>query len=1205
MLGTKFKRLIAGLLSFVILFGGNAVVASASEKASAGSVTDTSLADLKELLNAISYDEYEAKIEDVPKAKDTLEIVLSEFKVESGEGFELKDMDGGKVLFTPQDGAVSWEIEVPETAKYAIKIEYYPFENNRSTSIERILKINDAVPFAEARFLTLPKNWVNQYASALYVPEDGESANDIAKAAEEAGFVAAGSTISVEDGKVSITFPQYMTASMRDFCDTYEIRFFMTDINNNEIRPTAVNTPKKMDYYLRDSSGYYTDVFEFAFEKGTNKLTLEGQNEPVYIKNVILYPAEDVISYEEYAKRYEGKEPGKDFIKLEAEESTAASGKTIYPVEDRSCAINSPSDVTRSVLNTLGGEKWATAGQYVEYKFKVSTSGMYDIVSRFKQDVLDGMYTCRAMYLYSDATLAKGDDGYYNGAPFEEAQKLVYDYNASWQVTGLSGGVQYDSNEDGKIDKKDKDVTYAVYFEKDVEYTVRFEVTLGKMGDLVRRAEDSLTAINECYLNIIKLTGTSPDSYRDYGFTQVMPDVMREMVIQSRNLYALAEELTELAGDKSSNVATLEKIARLLEEMGTDDDEVAKNLTNLKTNIGTLGTFLSDAQTQPLQLDFIMIQPEGAEYPKAEPNFWQSLVHEIGGFFQSFFRDYDSMGALTETGEGNIEVWMETARDQSQVLRNLVNNGFTPDTGIAVDLKLVAGGTLLPSILAGSGPDISLGRGQADVINYAIRSALLDVDRFDDFEEARQNFNEAAMMVLCIEDADEVLHYYGLPEVQSFPMMFLRTDILADLDIELPKSWDDIMAAIPTLQANNMQIGLSTDYKIFLYQQGGDLFADEGMRINLDSQLALASFEKMCNLFTMYSFPYVYNAANRFRTGEMPIIIGDYVGTYNQLKIFATEIQGKWEFLPLPGEVRGYDENGKPIINNVSISAVSACVMVNGCEEDVQPQAWEFMKWYTGEQCQVDYANEMVAILGPSGKQATANKAALESLPWTTAELNQVSAQFSNLASVPNYPGAYIIDRYTNFAFLSAYNDSADPSDSLMTHINTINKEIARKRAEFGLETLSDGNVDYKDLLTKRTAQVTGLIDSIKASNGYDNKYEALLTQVAHAIRSDDKAVVNEAAAAVWAAYMALDTDYNPVFDPETNPKPSETGSKFWADKVEVMGYDMRNTKLTKEEKREMRKCYSYEVYKNSDEFVTLLRITAEYLEDIAIYTKD
>ncbi|MBE6558446.1 MAG: extracellular solute-binding protein [Ruminococcaceae bacterium] len=1191
MLGTKLKRLVAGLLCFAMLLGGSTVIASASGIGSsdeeAGSVTDTSLSELKELLNAISYDEYEQKAteENVPKADSAIEVPIADFTVENGDGFEMKDVLGEKALYTPQDGAVSWTVNVETKAKYAIKIVYYP-DHNRSTSIERILKINDEVPFAEARFLSMPKNWVNQYANAVYTPKKGESATGIADDARTAGFKEVNVT---EDNQVTIVFPGFFTEKMRAFCDTYEIRFFVNDINKNEIRPTAEDSPKWMDYYLRDSSGYYSDVFEFVLDAGENKITLEGQNEPMSIRSIILYPAEDVPTYEGYVQGLKDNGvdvsvAGKDTVRLEAEEFSAASGKTIYPTEDRSCAINSPSDVTRSVLNTMGGEKWATAGQWVEYNFKVESSGMYDIFTRFKQDVLDGMYTCRALYLYSNGEVAANAPGYYDGTPFSEAQKLVYDYSASWQVTALSNGVQYDSNGDGEINKKDKDVTYPVYLKEGVTYTLRMEVTLGQMGDIVRRTQESLNVINAAYLNIIKLTGTSPDAYRDYGFTQVMPDTMVDMVLEADNLKKLAAELTELAGDKSSNVATLEKIARLLDKMGKDDDEVAKNLANLKTNIGTLGTFLSDAQTQPLQLDYIQIQPIDAEKaPKAEPNFWQSLVHEIGGFFQSFFRDYNSMGALTETEEGSVEVWMESARDQSQVLRNLVNNGFTPDTGIAVDLKLVAGGTLLPSILAGSGPDVSLGRGQGDVINYAIRSALLNIDHFEDFEEVSHNFNEAAMLVLGIEDADEVLHYYGLPEVQGFPMMFLRTDILADLDLEIPKSWDDIMACIPVLQANNMQIGLSTDYKIFLYQQGGDLFADGGMRINLDSQLALASFEKMCNLFTMYSFPYVYNAANRFRTGEMPIVIGDYVGTYNQLKVFATEIQGKWEFLPLPGEVQA---DGS--INNVSISGITACVMVNGCEEEVQGDAWEFMKWYTGKDCQVDYANEMVAILGPSGKQATANKAALAELPWTTKELEQVQLQFNNLASVPNYPGAYIIDRYTNFAFLSAYNDGADPSDSLMQHINVINKEIERKRAEFGLETLSDGTTDYKDLLTKRTAQVKVIVESLRDVDK-SGEYTDLLAEVESALKSDDKAAVNAAVASVWAAYNAI----------------SDADDKYWADKVAVMGYDMRNTDLTKDQKRKLRKCYSYEVYENTDEAVTLLRCMAEFLGDVAENTKE
>lgn len=1156
MKGTRFLRLAALLLCITMVAAPMTVLASAADS-SAGGSSSSSLADIKELLNAITYEEYRSKCADIKRATET--VTIDAWKegtyTTEGEGFKVVEHDGITGLYTPGTGSVSWNVDVPEDALYAVKIEYYP-EEGRTTSIERIFMINDSVPFSEARSLTLMKNWKNQYQSAKVEPGKKETAEQLKTAAIEAGFTDA----VVEDGKVVFAVPAAMTAKMSAFCDEHLVRFFQIDINNNELRPVSGQAPKWMTYYLRDSSGSIAENFEFYLKKGENKITIESKNEPMTISSITLYPLEEVPTYEQYRKQYDGKPAGQDTIRMEAEFFTAASNITLYPVEDRSNALNSPSDVTRTVLNTVGGDKWQTAGQWIELTFSVETSGMYDVVTRFKQDVLDGMSVCRALYLYS-ADLKEGDEGYYNGVPFAEARALMFNFDSAWQTGKMNSGSGTD---------------YEVYLAAGTTYTLRMEVTFGGMGTVVSEVSDILTHVNNDYLNIIKLTGASPDKYQDYGFSDVMPDTMVDMVKQSRRLFALAETLTQLAGEKSSNVATLEKVARLLEEMGTDDYEVARNLSSLKSQIGTLGTFLSDAQTQPLQVDYIQIQPAGAKVPKANPNFFQAFVHEMKGFWQSFFRDYNSMGALEESTNESVEVWLASARDQSQVLRNLVNNDYTPDNNVTVDLKLVAAGTLLPSILADSGPDVYLGLAHSDVINYAIRSALINIEDFDDFEETSSHFTDAAMLVLGMEDSDEVMHYYGLPETQSFPMMFVRVDVLADLDLEIPKTWDDLMSCIPTLQANNMQIGLTTDYKIFLYQKGGDLFADNGMRINLDSQTGLSAFEKMCNLFTMYSFPYQYDAANRFRTGEMPIILGDYTAVYNQLKVFATEIEGKWQFLPLPGEV---DSEGN--VNNVSIATVTATVMVKGCKD--RDRAWSFMKWYTGEDCQVSFANEMVAILGPSAKQATANRDALASLPWTAEEFAQVSAQFENLASVPNYPGSYIIDRYTNFAFLSAFNDKANPSEALLQYITTINKEIERKREEFNLETLTDGSTEYKNLLTKRKAQVDFLRDAIKQNKDYSASYDALLEQIEQAVKSDNVAKLMAARDAAQEAYHALDPD----------------GSLFLADRTKTMGYDMTDTTLTKQAKKKVRKCFSYEVYKNTDELYTQLRCCVDFLDDI------
>lgn len=57
-----------------------------------------------------------------------------------------------------------------------------------------------------------------------------------------------------------------------------------------------------------------------------------------------------------------------------------------------------------------------------------------------------------------------------------------------------------------------------------------------------------------------------------------------------------------------------------------------------------------------------------------------------------------------------------------------MDNDFGPSSGIDATLKLVAGGTLLPSVLAGVGPDVALPGTGVDPIQYAIRSAVIAIN---------------------------------------------------------------------------------------------------------------------------------------------------------------------------------------------------------------------------------------------------------------------------------------------------------------------------------------------------------------------------------------------------------------------------------------------------------------------------------------------
>jgi len=570
--------------------------------------------------------------------------------------------------------------------------------------------------------------------------------------------------------------------------------------------------------------------------------------------------------------------------------------------------------------------------------------------------------------------------------------------------------------------------------------------------------------------------------------------------------------LEELCGTNGSHIASLETIAILLNTMGSNSgDNIAANMATLKSNLGTLGTWINDSKASSITVDAIYVIPSadanGApdmnKLPRAEANFFEAAWLEICAFFSSFFTDYDKMGlTVTSVDEAeSIAVWLATGRDQSQIWRTMIDAhaGFSDSTGTGVALKLVSGGTLLPSILSRKGPDVYLGQGAADVINYAIRDAIVGVsgndvnnlddennavfkntyytykydDRYETTTEYREadadkisfttnnfenvvngNFSEAAMDTLTLLDVT-----YGLPQTMGFAMMFYRMDVLADIGREVPQSWDDLLRILPLLQANNMNIGVSyiSALDFMIYQKGGNMwkYTDDsvysseyaGARIDLDSNVALEAFEFTCKLYSEHSFPVSFDAANRFRTGEMPIVIGDYASIYNTLTVYATEISGLWEFCSLPGS---YREDGS--FSYDALAGVGATVILNGCAErgNMLP-AWQFLQWQTGEVAQADYGNKMVALIGPSAKYETANLKAINNLSWTASEKAAIMNQMTHMSSIVNYPGSYIITRYIQFAFLDAVNDKADAVDSMKSYIDAINSEISRKREEFEL----------------------------------------------------------------------------------------------------------------------------------------------------------
>ena len=125
--------------------------------------------------------------------------------------------------------------------------------------------------------------------------------------------------------------------------------------------------------------------------------------------------------------------------------------------------------------------------------------------------------------------------------------------------------------------------------------------------------------------------------------------------------------------------------------------------------------------------------------------------------------------------------------------------------------------------------------------------------------------------------------------------------------------------------------------------------------------------------------------------------------------------------------------------------------------------------------------------MGPSAKQSVANRHALASLPWTTDEYKELKAQFENLASVPNYPGAYIVDRYTNFAFVNAYTANEDPATAMLSlAVAEAEKTAVLEAAIVALETANASLAANNESLTQKNAKLSKQVKALQNRPEFD-----------------------------------------------------------------------------------------------------------------------
>ncbi len=769
-----------------------------------------------------------------------------------------------------------------------------------------------------------------------------------------------------------------------------------------------------------DISGASVYPMEFFFTAGKHTVTVVTNAEDWVISKIALAVPESAVKpYEEVKKEYEAagyKSAEAETITIEAEHADIKSTRSLIPYSDNSSPEVTPSSATLSQVNYIGNTNWKLPNEEIKWFVDVPADGLYKIGFKYKQDQVINGFSYRHLKI----------DGV---TPFAECANIKFNYTINWKdfVFGDENG------------------EYEFYLTAG-RHEFSLMGTLGELSDSYYRLKSVTTDIGDLYLDVVMITGENPDPNLSYELFKTIPGFEDRLSDYHSRLLELVAEMQVLSGEETSNyIASMQNTARVLKSMLDNKYTSHEYVAEYFSEYTQLSSWLYSMQEMALSIDCIKFTPVEKEMEFKHVGFFTKEWFKWQRFFISFSKSYSKISVAKE-GSKVIRIWVNWGRDQSQVLNNLINESFIPYAeqelgySVSVNLELV-NADIIKGMLSNNAPDLSLHQARSTPVNLAMRGALVDLKQFEDYEEVIKRFGATANTPYEYKDG-----VYGLPDQQSFYIMFYRTDIFEELELEVPNTWEEFLAVTAALQRNNMNSYLettlpTTNYTTLLMQHGGEVFNETRDELLLDSPISLSSFTYWTDMHTKYKLPVSASFFNRFRAGTMPLGICTYT-QYTTLLETAPEVAGRWKIALIPGMEK---EDGT--IDRTIAGAGTACMILNTSKLPLE--SWTFIKWWTEESTQTRYNTNVESILGTISRITTANLKAFENMTWERGDLEILLEQREWIKEVPEVPGSYYVSRSIDQAFWAVYNDENAPKDALTRWALEANNEIDRKIKEY------------------------------------------------------------------------------------------------------------------------------------------------------------
>lgn len=818
------------------------------------------------------------------------------------------------------------------------------------------------------------------------------------------------------------------------FYETRNLSFETNWVSDEEVSldrygNQIVSMPNKLIEWqsknLSDGSYRYADPLKVQLTQGTHELVISVSEGTFLLGNISLNAPKTIAEHT-------GSQPasGSALIPIEGEDFYLRNDSSIHATGEYDSSL-SPLSATTTVLNTVDGSSFSDAGQSITWKFHVDNAGYYYI----------GMN-----YLQSDKSdfpvfLDVRVDGEIPNTAFRSWQA---EYNTKYTTVTMKDA-------DGN--------NLSVYLDAG-DHTISMTISADNLRYVLEQVDVIMNGINDLSLDVTKVAGTNKDKYRDLRLTRYIPDVQERLYGWVDTLNQLCEiGLQYVDSNKPEDVAAfgyLNIAAKQLKSLGDEPDELIYRVDELSTSVNSINTqianFVDLINRNNLSIDRIYIYQQDAKLPK-KLNIFQSAGMSLQRFFNSFFgTSYSS----TNTDASHLQVWVNRPRQYVEIMQKMVDEQFTPETGIQVDLSIMTDANkLVLSNASGDTPDIATGINYAIPFELGIRGALVDLTKFDNFKEVFGRYSEGILVSSVIGDS-----FYSLPETMNFYVMFYRSDVLEKLALDPPDTVDDLIAMLPDLQMRGLNVFYPTAAMLamrnfhgttpLIFQHGGSLYGETALDTTVNNEASVEGITFLTELFTIYDLPVdIPNFYQHFRNGDLPIGIADF-NSYNLILNAAPEIANSWEIALIPGVV---DEETGEVYRYMSGGAESTVMFAS--DDAREKQAWQFMEWWSRTGVQAEFGQMLQIIYGDEYIWPTANLEAFSELPYPTAHKQIIMEQATHILEAPRLLGSYMMERELS----NAFNDIVVNGKALRTRVDSlvkiVDRETTRKLEEFGY---IDGN---------------------------------------------------------------------------------------------------------------------------------------------------